>query len=125
MQIEVNGRNLPITEEVRELVSRRFDKVARQVSELAVLRVELCTERNPSNPMPQVAEATLYLKGITLCAKDASRDMPHAVNLVSEELARQVKRHRDKRRGPRAGNGTRPLPYGAAHAYEQPATGAP
>jgi putative sigma-54 modulation protein len=41
---------------------------------------------------------TLYLKGVTLRAKEATRDMDHSVNLVSEEVARQVKRHRDKRR---------------------------
>ncbi len=126
MQIEVHGRNLQVTEELRELISRRFEKVSRQVSELAVLRVELHEEHNPSNPLAQKAEATLFLKGVTLCAKDAARDMPRAINLTSEELSRQVKRVRDKRRGPRAGNGTGPMPYGDAHAYEpqeQPAAG--
>lgn len=101
MQIEVKGRNLPVTDGVRETIARRFDKVGRQVSELAVLQVELCEERNPANPVSQVAEATLHLKGVTLRAKEASRDMPHAINLVADDLARQVKRHRDKRRGRR------------------------
>jgi putative sigma-54 modulation protein len=101
MQIEVKGRNLPITDELRELCIRRFDKVARQVSELAVLQIELCEERNPANPVAQIAEATLHLKGSTLRAREASRDMPHAINLVADDLSRQVKRHRDKRRGRR------------------------
>ena len=35
---------------------------------------------------------------MTLRARDASRDMRHAINLCADELARQVKRHRDKRR---------------------------
>jgi putative sigma-54 modulation protein len=110
MQIEVKGRNLAVTEEFREMVERRFEKVARQVSDLAVLQIELCEERNPANPISQVAEATLHLKGVTLRARDASRDMPHAINLVAEDIARQVKRHRDKRRGPRAGSGVETLP---------------
>jgi putative sigma-54 modulation protein len=45
-----------------------------------------------------VAEATLYLKGVTLRARDATPDMLHSLNLLVEDLARQVKRHRDKRR---------------------------
>ena len=98
MQIEVKGRNLPVTDELREHVTRRFDKVAKQVSELAVLEIEISKERNPANPDNQVAEATLHLKGVTLRAKDASRDLNHSVNLVADELGRQVKRHRDKRR---------------------------
>jgi putative sigma-54 modulation protein len=101
MRIEGKGRNLPITDELREQVERRFDRVSRQVSALAVLEIELCTERNPANPDSEVAEATLYLKGVTLRAKDASPDLRHSVNLVADELARQVKRHRDKRRNRR------------------------
>src|SRR3712207_3119884 len=98
MQIEVKGRNCPVTDELRERVERRFEKVAKQVSDLARLEVELYEERNPANPESQVAEVTLHLKGVTLRAKEATRDMDHSINLVSEELARQVKRHREKRR---------------------------
>ena len=48
-----------------------------------------------------MAEATLFLKGATLRARDRARDFKHAVNLCEEELSRQVKRHREKRRGRR------------------------
>jgi putative sigma-54 modulation protein len=98
MQIEVKGRNCPVTDEARERVKRRFDKVGRQVSDLARLEVELYEERNPSIADAHVAEVTLHLKGVTLRAKDSSRDMDHSINLVADELARQVKRHRVKRR---------------------------
>ena len=101
MQIEVKGRNCPVTDELRERTERRFAKVAKQVSDLARLEVELIEERNPANPEDCVAEATLHLKGVTLRAREATRDMDHSVNLVSEEIARQVKRHRDKRRARR------------------------
>ena len=51
-----------------------------------------------------VVEATLHLKGATLRAQDRGRDPRQAVNLCEEELTRQVKRHRDKRRGRRKGD---------------------
>lgn len=98
MRISVKGRNLPVSDELREHVTRRFDKVARQVSELAELEVEVFEERNPAIADKQVAEATLHLKGVTLRARDASPDINYSINLVSDELAKQVKRHRDKRR---------------------------
>jgi putative sigma-54 modulation protein len=79
-------------------VEKRFAKVGKQVSELAVLEVELWEERNPANPDAMVAEVTLHLKGTTLRAADSSRDMAHSINLCADELAVQVKRHRDKRR---------------------------
>ena len=98
MQIEVKGRNRVVTEDLRARVEKRFDKIARQVSPLARLEVELREERNPAIPDHQIAEATLYLKGVTLRARDASPDMLRSLNECATDLARQVKRHRDKRR---------------------------
>ncbi|HKG16236.1 MAG TPA: ribosome-associated translation inhibitor RaiA [Solirubrobacteraceae bacterium] len=98
MRIAVKGRNTAVSEQLREHVERRFVRISRQVSDLAELEVELREERNPAIPDSQVAEATLHLKGVTLRAHDASPDMLRSVNLCADELARQVKRHRDKRR---------------------------
>jgi putative sigma-54 modulation protein len=98
MQIDVKGRNLTVTDDLRERVEKRFDKVSKQVSELARLEVEVFEERNPAIAEDQVAEATLYLKGVTLRARESSRELAHAINLCAEDLARQTKRHRDKRR---------------------------
>lgn len=98
MRIEVKGRNLPVSDDTREYVVKRFRKISKQVSELAELEVELSEERNPAIAESQVAEATLHLKGVTLRARSSSRDMLHSINMVSEELSVQVKRHRDKRR---------------------------
>src|SRR3954451_12788539 len=99
MRIEVKGRNLQVTDELRDGVARRFDKVAKQVSELATLEVEVADENVAGDPV--TAEAVLRLKGTTLRAKDSSKDAKSAINLVAEDMARQVKRHREKRRGRR------------------------
>jgi putative sigma-54 modulation protein len=98
MQIEIKGRNVPVPDDLRRHVERRLEKVSRQVSEFARLEIELLREPNPRVADHQVAEATLYLKGVTLRARDASPRMLHSLNLVVDELARQVKRHRVGRR---------------------------
>jgi putative sigma-54 modulation protein len=100
MQIDVKGRNVPVTDELREHVRRRFVTVAKQVPMSARLEIEFSEERNPAIAAAHVAEATLYLKGgVTLRAHDSSiRDCEHALNLCSHELTRQVIRHREKRR---------------------------
>jgi putative sigma-54 modulation protein len=99
MQIEVKGRNLQVTDEMREYAERRFDKIAKQVSELATLDLEVTDEHVPGDPI--AAEVVLHLKGTQLRAKEVSKDAKHAINLVADNLERQVKRHRDKRRGRR------------------------
>ena len=98
MRIEVKGRNVPVSEDLREHVAKRFRKVSRQVSELAELEVEVFEECNPAIADSQVAEATLHLKGVTLRARDASPDLVHSINQCADSLGVQVKRHRDKRR---------------------------
>jgi ribosome hibernation promoting factor len=123
MRIEVKGRNLPVSDELREHVEKRFRKVARQVSELAELELEVFEERNPAIADSQVAEATLHLKRATLRACDRSPDILHSINLVSDEISRQVKRHRDKRRKRRESRAAAASPStGAAPGEASPAT---
>ncbi len=98
MRIEIRGRNVEITDELREHVTKRFARVGKQVSELATLDVELSEERNPSIPDKQVGEATLRLKGVTLRAREASPEMMHTIHELAEDIRRQVKKHRDLRR---------------------------
>jgi ribosome hibernation promoting factor len=128
MQIEVKGRNVTVTDTLREQVERRFAKVEKQTNGSTWLLVELSRAKNPANPICEIAEATLHLKGATLRAREASREMPHAINLVADDIARQVKKIRDKRRGPRAGDGFEPPtapeaePAAAdADGYDEPA----
>jgi putative sigma-54 modulation protein len=98
MRIEVRGRNVEVDGELREHVFKRFRRVGKQVSELATLDVMVWEERNPAIADGQVAEATLRLKGVTLHAKEASPEMPHTIHELAEDIRRQVKRHREKRR---------------------------
>ena len=98
MRIEVHGKNVEVTDELCEAVIQRFQRVGKQVSELATLEVELLEEKNPRIADREVAEATLQLKGVTLRAKEASPDMLHSIHEMAEDIRRQVKKHRDKRR---------------------------
>ena len=98
MRIEVKGLNTEVTDDLREAIEKRFARVGKQVSELALLEVELSEERNPSIADRYVAEATLHVKGVTLRAHEASPEMLHSIHEIAEDIRRQVKRHRDRRR---------------------------
>jgi putative sigma-54 modulation protein len=98
MRIEIRGRNVEMTDDLRETVRKRFQRLGRQVSPLATLEVVLSEERNPRVADSQVAEATFYLKGVTLHAHECSPDMTHTVRELAEDMSRQVKKHRELRR---------------------------
>jgi putative sigma-54 modulation protein len=102
MRIQVKGRSgFSVDDELRSRVEKKLAKVGRQVSPLADVEIELREERNPAIRDSHVAEATLHLKGVTLRACERAPDMAHAINLLADDLSRQVKKHRDKRRGRR------------------------
>jgi putative sigma-54 modulation protein len=98
VRIDVRGRNMEVTDDLRRHVEKRFSRIGQQVSEHSVLEVELTEEKNPRISDSEVVEATLHLRRMTLRAREASPDILHSIHEVAEDLRRQVKRHREKRR---------------------------
>jgi putative sigma-54 modulation protein len=98
VEIEIAGRGIDVDEAIREEIHTRFERVGRQVSDLARLEVVLWEESNPSIKDRCVAEANLRLKGVTLHAEERSPRMSASIKALSRDIARQVKRHRELRR---------------------------
>ena len=98
MEIDVVGRDYEVDEETRERIRKRFDRIGSQVSDQARLQVVLREETNPSIADKYVAEATLRLKDKTLHAEERAERMETAIKSLSQNIRRQVKRHRDQRR---------------------------
>lgn len=98
MEIEIAGRGMDVDEAMREQVHKRFERVSKQVSDLARLEVVLREETNPAIRDRCVAEGTLRLKGVTLHAAESAPQMSVAIKLMSKDIGRQVKRHRELRR---------------------------
>ena len=97
MQLHVKGKNLEVSESIRSYAERKLAKLEKQVHELTRIEVELAVERNPSVAANQVAEATVWLKGHTLRAREATRDMRASIDELTEKLLRQIRDDRDKK----------------------------
>lgn len=97
MQLQVKGRNLDVSDSIRRYAEQKLAKVGKQVHEQTRIELELTVERNPSIRANQVAEATVWLKGTTLRAREASRDMKASIDELTEKLCRQLKDLRDKK----------------------------
>jgi ribosome hibernation promoting factor len=61
------------------------------------VEVELSEQKNPSIPASQVVEATVFAKGTTLRAREASADFKASIDQLVAKLERQVKRYRERR----------------------------
>jgi putative sigma-54 modulation protein len=97
MQLHVKGKNLEVSDSIRSYAERKLAKLDRQVHELTRIEIELAVEKNPSVAENQVAEATVWMKGHTLRAREATRDMKASIDELTEKLLRQVREEREKK----------------------------
>src|ERR1700746_995465 len=91
MELHVKGTDLEVSDAIRSYAERKMGKLDKQVSKLVRVEVELAVEKNPSIAANQVAEATVWLKGHTLRAREATRDMKASIDELAEKVLRQVK----------------------------------
>jgi putative sigma-54 modulation protein len=98
MRLQVKGRNLEVSEQIRQYAEEKLGKLDRLVSDPTRVELELLVETNPSIADNNVAEATVWTKGPVLRAREASGDMKASIDQLVSKLERQVKRYREKRR---------------------------
>ena len=109
MRLHVKGKNVEVSDSIRRYAEEKLAKLDRQLHELTQVELELWTERNPSISANQVAEATIWTKGPTLRAREASSDMRASIDQLTDKLLRQVEHYRAKRSRKQArGNGIPP-----------------
>lgn len=97
MRLEVKGKNLEVTPSLRSYTEAKLAKLQKQLAEQTQVEVELSKEKNPSIADGAVAEATIFTKGPTLRAREASPDLKAAIDQLADKLERQVKRYRERR----------------------------
>jgi len=97
MRLRVKGKNVEVSTALREYAEAKLSKLSKQLAEQTQVEVELSEEKNPSIAASHVAEATIFTKGTTLRAREASRDMKASIDQLADKLERQVKKYREKR----------------------------
>jgi putative sigma-54 modulation protein len=97
VQLNVKGKNLEVSDSIRSYAERKLAKLDKQLHDTTRVEIELAVEKNPSVSDNQVAEATVWMKGHTLRAREASGDMKASIDELTEKLLRQVRDGRDKR----------------------------
>jgi putative sigma-54 modulation protein len=98
MRLLVKGKHIDVSAPTREYAEAKLHKLDKYLLGDPEVEVELSEERNPSIHEQHVAEATVFLKGSTLRASASAIDIRIAIDRLHENLERQVRRYREKRR---------------------------
>ena len=98
MRLQVKGKNVDVSPSIRSYAEEKLSKLSKQLADPTEVELELAVEKNPSISDNHVAEATIWTKGPTLRAREASVDMKASIDQLVDKLERQVKRYKEKRR---------------------------
>jgi putative sigma-54 modulation protein len=101
VQLQVKGKNVPVTDALFEHAERKLAKLTRILppwDEATQVELELSVERNPKIERRQVAEVTVWTKGPVLRVRECAGDMYQAIDQAAHKLERQAGRYRDRRR---------------------------
>ena len=91
MNYTVSGKNIEITNGLREAVIDKLSKLERYFTPDTEVNVTLSVEKDR-----QRIEVTIPIKGTIIRAEQESSDMYVSIDLVEEVIERQLKRYKNK-----------------------------
>jgi putative sigma-54 modulation protein len=91
MKINITGKNIQITEPLREFTIAKFDKLLKHYSSITSIQVIFDVVK-----LVQVAEATLHIPNHQIHAKAEAEKMYAAIDLLIDKLNAQLIKHKQK-----------------------------
>lgn len=96
MNITVTGRNIAVTDALRNHVIEKIEAAANVFDIPMDAEVVLRVEKNPSNPVPQVVEVTIFVKGAVVRVSEAAADMYAAIDMAADRVSRQLRKFKTR-----------------------------
>ncbi len=91
MRITITGKNLEVTDGMREAVEERLNKLDRYFTADTPADVTLSVEKDRKK-----IEVTIPIKGNIIRSEQVSSDMYVSIDLVEEVIERQLKKYKNK-----------------------------
>ncbi|NES19337.1 MAG: ribosome-associated translation inhibitor RaiA [Symploca sp. SIO3E6] len=97
MKLVIQGKNIEITEAIREYVHQKVEKAVNHFQNLTTeVDVNLSVARNPRINSKQTAEVTIYANGTVIRAQEGSEDLYASIDLVADKIQRQLRKYKEK-----------------------------
>ncbi|ARU92509.1 ribosome hibernation promoting factor [Tatumella citrea] len=91
MQLNITGQQIEITEGLRQFIHTKFARLEHYFEHINQVYIVLKVEK-----VQQIADATLHVNGGELHATATTDDMYSAIDGLTDKLARQLTRHKEK-----------------------------
>ncbi len=91
MKIIFKGKNIEVTEALRNYVEKRLSKIERYLDHILEVIVTLSVEKSR-----QIVEVTLQTNGALIRAEEETNDMYTSIDKVTDKLVKQIKKYKEK-----------------------------
>jgi len=97
VQIEINVKNMQLSDNLREYVEKKVGKLDRYLDIIDSAKVDLNYAKTARNAEDrQVAQLTIRGKGVVLRAEERTDDIFASVDLVLDKIHRQIERYKGR-----------------------------
>jgi putative sigma-54 modulation protein len=97
MKLVIQGKNIEITDAIREYVHQKIEKAVNHFQALTTeIDVHLSVARNP-RIAKQIAEVTIYANGTVVRAEESSESLYTSIDLVADKITRRLRKYKEKR----------------------------
>ncbi|NJL22739.1 MAG: ribosome-associated translation inhibitor RaiA [Leptolyngbyaceae cyanobacterium SM1_3_5] len=98
MKLVIQGKNIEITDAIREYVHQKIEKAVNHFQNLTTeVDVHLSVARNPRINPRQTAEVTIYANGAVVRAEESSENLYASIDMVADKICRQLRKYKEKR----------------------------
>jgi putative sigma-54 modulation protein len=101
MKLTVTGRNIEITDGIRNHLNDKMDKTITDLGEAADIHVALSVEKHR-----HFAEVTVKTKGFTLHSQDETEDLYTSMDKTLEKMEKQIRKNKEKAKALRIKQGS-------------------
>jgi len=96
MKLLIHGRNLDVTQAIRDYTESKLGRAINHFEGLVKeADVHLSVARNPRVPQ-QTAEVTLFANGVVIRAQERSENLYASIDQVASKLSRQLQRYKER-----------------------------
>jgi len=91
MRVQIRGRNIEVTEALRDYITKRVNKLDKFIDNLGDIQVTMRVEKESHR-----IEITIPLSGMILRAEETTGDMYSSTDLVVDKIEKQIQRYKGK-----------------------------
>jgi putative sigma-54 modulation protein len=98
MKLSIQGKNIELTEAIREYVEQKINKAVSHFQTLTTgVDVHLSVARNPRIASNQSAEVTVYANGTVIRAEEKTENLFASIDLVADKIARKLRKYKERK----------------------------